>query len=173
MKGLKTLVANASPGLSTHQPELTEQLASLAGPLHGELLEMLAQRNGFYAFEGALKVFPTHSSSKELGLADWNDNALWRHDYNGLADNCLFFAEDVFGGQFCIKDNGVYAFDPETASLEYLAAGIDDWAKVLLEDYQFLTGYPLAHQWQRQVGPIPAGKRLAPKVPFVLGGDYD
>lgn len=85
----------------------------------------------------------------------------------------MFCAEDVFGGQFCIKDNGIYAFDPETVSLEYLTNGFDGWAKILLEDYQVLRGYPLAHQWQRQVGPIPAGKRLALKMPFVLGGNYE
>lgn len=36
-----------------------------------------------------------------------------------------FFAEDVFGGQFCIKDSKVYTFDPETGSLGYLADDIE------------------------------------------------
>lgn len=33
----------------------------------------------------------------------------------------MFFAEDVFGGQFCIKDNQVYRFDPETGGLDVIA----------------------------------------------------
>lgn len=37
----------------------------------------------------------------------------------------FFFAEDVFGGQFCIKDSKVYTFDPETGSLGYLADDIE------------------------------------------------
>ncbi|MBH3414533.1 SMI1/KNR4 family protein [Pseudomonas putida] len=83
-----------------------------------------------------------------------------------------FFAEDVFGGQFCIKDSKVYTFDPETGSLEYLADDIESWVQMLLSDYEVLTGYPLAHQWQKQNGQLPAGKRLLPKVPFVLGGEF-
>lgn len=82
-----------------------------------------------------------------------------------------FFAEDVFGGRFCIKNSKVYTFDPETGSLEYLADDIESWAQILLSDYEVLTGYPLAHQWQKQNGQLAAGKRLLPKVPFVLGVD--
>lgn len=35
------------------------------------------------------------------------------------------------------------------------------------------TGYPLASEWQALHGPLPEGKRLLPKIPFVLGGAYD
>ena len=66
---------------------------------------MLRERNGFYALESALHVFPSHSSQQEIGLDKWNESALWRAEYKGVADGCLFFAEDVFGGgQFCVKD---------------------------------------------------------------------
>ena len=47
------------------------------------------------------------------------------------------------------------------------------WASVLLDDYETLTGYPVAHEWQRRNGPIPRGRRLLPKVPFALGGDFE
>jgi hypothetical protein len=63
-------------------------------------------------------------------------------------------------------------FAPETGSLEYLADDIESCAQMLLSDYEVLTGYPLAHQWQKQNGQLPAGKRLLPKVPFVLGGEF-
>jgi hypothetical protein len=35
-----------------------------------------------------------------------------------------------------------------------------------------LTGYSLLHEWQMRHGAIPAGTRLMPKIPFVLGGQY-
>ncbi|WP_233237909.1 hypothetical protein [Bordetella sp. LUAb4] len=108
-----------------------------------------------------------------IGLAEWNEDTLWRSAYKGLADDCLFFAEDVFGGQFCIKDNRVFIFDPEAGALESLVDDIEGWAKTLLSDYEMLSGYPLAHQWQKNNGQIPAGKRLLPKVPFTLGGAFD
>ncbi|MFY3152456.1 SMI1/KNR4 family protein [Achromobacter xylosoxidans] len=172
MASLDKLLSNASSSLSEHEPEMLGQTRRLAGTLADQLLGMLCQRNGFYALESALHVFPTHSSQNEIGISDWNESALWRSGYKDLADGCLFFAEDVFGGQFCIKDSKVYTFDPETGALEYLADDIENWVKILLSDYEVLTGYPLAHQWQKQNGQLPAGKRLLPKVPFVLGGEF-
>ncbi len=172
MDSLNKLLLNASSSLSEHESEMLGSSLRLAGSLADQLLRMLCQRNGFYALESALHVFPTHSSQNEIGIFDWNESALWRSGYKGMADGCLFFAEDVFGGQFCIKDSKVYTFDPETGLLEYLADDIESWVKMLLSDYEVLTGYPLAHQWQKQNGRLPAGKRLLPKVPFVLGGEF-
>lgn len=172
MTSLNKLLSNAGLPLSHHESKLSEQLRRLAGALAEQLLDMLRRRNGFYALESALHVFSTHSSENGIGICEWNESGLWRSDYKGLADGCLFFAEDVFGGQFCIKDSKIYSFDPETGSLEYLAHDIEGWARILLSDYEILTGYPLAHQWQKQNGQLPAGKRLLPKMPFVLGGGF-
>jgi len=158
--------------LNEHEPEILSQLSTLAGSLAEGLLKMLTQCNGFYALESALHVFPSHSSQQEIGLVDWNKNSLWRDDYKGLADGCLFFAEDIFGGQFCIKDNEIYTFDPETGALDYLADDIEGWAQAIISDYEVLTGYSLAYQWQEQNGQLPAKKRLLPKMPFVAGGEF-
>ena len=172
MSSLEKLISSASASLSEHTPEIPDQLIALAGSLAVDLLRLLQQRNGFYALESALHVFPSHSSQQEIGLVDWNESTLWRNDYKGLADDCLFFAEDVFGGQFCIKDSKVYTFDPETGALDYLADDIEGWAQAVVSDYEVLTGYPLAHQWQEQNGQLPAKKRLLPKLPFVAGGEF-
>lgn len=172
MTGLDKLLSNASPSLSEYEPEISGELPSLAGSLANDLLRMLCRRNGFYAFESALHVFPAHSSQREIGLDDWNGNALWRGSYGELADGCLFFAEDIFGVQFCIKDNQVNTFDPETGALGYLSDGIEGWANAIISNYEVLTGYPLAHQWQKRNGQIPSKKRLLPKIPFVTGGEF-
>jgi hypothetical protein len=142
-------------------------------PLVEDLINLLNKRNGFYGFESALHVFPVETDGEEIGLIDWNDNSLWIDCYDDLARNAIFFAEDVFGGQFCIKKDGIYTFDPETGSFDYLAPDINEWCKNILEDYQVLTGYPLANAWQKKYGSIPAGYRLAPKIPFVVGGKYE
>lgn len=172
MTSLEKLLLNASGSLSEDKPEIQAQLIECAGTLAEQFCGMLRQRNGFYAMESALHVFPTHSSPHQLGISDWNANALWRSRYKGLAEGYLFFAEDVFGGQFCIKGSEIYTFDPELGGLEHLAENIEQWAQTLLRDYEVLTGYPLAHQWQKQNGRLPVGKRLVPKVPFVLGGEF-
>jgi len=142
-------------------------------PLVEDLINLLNKRNGFYGFESALHIFSVETDGEEIGLIDWNDNSLWIDCYDDLARNAIFFAEDVFGGQFCIKKDGIYTFDPETGSFDYLAPDINEWCKNILEDYQVLTGYPLANAWQKKYGSIPAGYRLAPKIPFVVGGKYE
>ncbi len=169
---LDKLLSSATPSLSDNPPSLNEQVRSLAGSAADDLLSMLCKRNGFYALESALHVFPSHSDEKEIGLDEWNSDVLWRNEYQGMADGCLFFAEDVFGGQFCIKGNKIYTFDPETGALDYLADDIEGWVTAIISDYEVLTGYPLAHQWQEHHGQLPAKKRLLPKVPFVAGGEF-
>jgi hypothetical protein len=89
-----------------------------------------------------------------------------------MADVGVFFAEDVFGVQFVLRDNGVFTFDPETGNLEWMATDLEDWAGRILGDFAALSGYALAHEWQEHHGPIPVGVRLTPKTPFVLGGEY-
>ncbi|POX55377.1 SMI1/KNR4 family protein [Streptomyces sp. Ru71] len=135
--------------------------------------EVLETVNGFYAFESALHVFPTRSTTGAMDLERWNHSELWRSRYRGMADSYLFFAEDIFGGQFAAKDGTVFSFDPETGEGLPMASSIDEWASRLLADFEVETGFPLAHDWQVRNGPILEGFRLLPKTPFVLGGEYE
>lgn len=137
-----------------------------------DLGRLLVERNGFYAFVSSLHVFPLSSHSGVMDLKHWNGHSLWRGAYGDLAEGCLFFAEDIFGGQFCLKDNAVHAFDPETGALEALGGTIDDWATRMLAEHDVLCGSSLAQRWQETHGPIAPGKRLAPKIPFVAGGEF-
>lgn len=172
-ESLEKLLSAASSPLSSSPVVLDRSVLALDGSLLSELVELLKRRNGFYALESALHVFPSASVNGTIGLDGWNSEGLWRASYGGLASGCLFFAEDVFGGQFCIKDNHVYSFDPETGGLEPIADSMNAWAGVVVADYEVMTGYPLAHAWQKQHGRLPEGKRLVPKIPFVAGGKYE
>lgn len=172
MSGLAKLLANSTLELCSKEPALTDDLRAYAGPLADDLLALLRRRNGFYALEGALHVFPSGSCDEAMGLDVWNSGSLWRNEYHGMADGCLFFAEDIFGGQFCIKGKDICTFDPETGALDILAKDIEGWAKAVVSDYNVLTGYPLAHAWQKQNGLLEANMRLLPKIPFVAGGEF-
>lgn len=152
---------------------LDAELVARAGGLAGELEQMLRAKNGFYAFESALHVFASEASAGERGLADWNAGELWAGEYRDLADGCVFFAEDVFGNQFCLKDDRVWAFDAETGSRQELAASLEAWAARVLEDSPLLTGHPLGQAWQARHGALPIGRRLCPRQPFVLGGAFE
>lgn len=106
-------------------------------------------------------------------LEAWNAADGWRTAFQGLADGFLFFAEDVLGGQFAIRDDEVLSFDPETGQPEQVASSLEGWADRLPADYEVLSGFSLARRWQRAHGPLAPGVRLVPKIPFVLGGEFD
>lgn len=143
------------------------------GEIGKQLETLLHQKNGFYAFESALHIFPAAPFEKEMTLSRWNSFGLWRHEYGSLVDeDALFFGEDAFGDQFCLRGNQICSFDAETGEFKVTSQDFEDWAKRILEDNGLLTGYPLIHQWQERHGPIPIGTRLMPKWPFVLGGPY-
>lgn len=155
------------------EPPEPKKLSLEFGQEHAtSLVSLLGIKNGFYAFESALHIYSTKSGGQEHNIIKWNSTELWRNEYGKLTEGCVFFAEDVFGNQFCLKDNSLYVFDAETGELEPFAASLDDWAGKILADYSLWTGHKLAHEWQQLHGPLPIGSRLLPKIPFVMGGDF-
>ena len=149
-----------------------------AGPVVGlpvgeqgdDLAELLRHRNGFVAFESAL--FVRGAGSGPYDLAAWNAPRGWRAGYSGMADGIFFFAEDIFGGQFGLRGNEVVAFEPETGEFRVVSSSLEGWAQWILADFELTTGYPLGRAWQRRFGALLLGKRLIPRIPFVLGGDF-
>jgi hypothetical protein len=144
------------------------------GLLGEQLFALLKNKNGFYAFEAALHIFPiSENIVAPQGLAEWNEKVCWKSAYGGLLpDSLLCFAEDIFGGQFCILDGEIIRLDPETAGIKSIASTLDAWSGYILDNYEVETGYPLAHSWQLANGSLEPGKRLLPKKPFVIGGPF-
>lgn len=171
-ESLATLASIGGEPLGGGDVALSPGLAHLAGSLGTELEELLAQKNGFMAFESALHVLPLGGMSR-LTLELWNSLALWRSAYGHLAEGCLFFAQDSLAGQFCIHRGGIYRFDPETGDKEFLAHRVSEWADLVLKDYGRMTAFPLAHAWQAQNRLLLEGERLFAKYPFVLGGAFN
>lgn len=171
---ISKLLSISSESLGTFCPaENASQHLGQWGSLGEELAQVLSQRNGFYAYESALLVRPLTRANSPLGLVEWNVDDLWKGKYHEDLADALFFAEDAFGVQFCIRDRRVYTFDPETASFESLSDSFSGWAEALLMDYDLRTGYSVCHTWQIKNEPLSPGMRLLPKVPFVCGGKYD
>lgn len=143
------------------------------GELGCELRALLARRNGFWAYESALLLRPAMGSTVPLSIEEWNDSALWLDSYQSLAlPELLYFSEDVFGEQFALSRDSVVSCDPETGERKPIASSIDEWIVWVMGDYAAVTGYPLAHDWQVAHGPLPPGKRLVPRIPFVCGGEF-
>ena len=120
-----------------------------------------------------MHVFPLGSEpGTEIGLEAWNSDLLWRNGYGNLTEGLFFFAEDAFQDQFCISSRGVLRFKAESGETLFVADSIEDWARVVLTDCEYETAFPLAKAWQQINGVLPPTRRLAPKIPFVLGGQY-
>ncbi len=168
-KAVTKLTSIASEALGSEPSQPYDFLDAHA--LASELLSMLRQKNGFYAFESALHVFPI-SSVDCMSLEEWNSDSLWRNAYQDLADGLLFFAEDVFQDQFCLSSSGVVRFEAETGRTEPYAQSIEEWARKVLSHYDVDTGWTLASKWQQENAPLRPGHRLMPKTPFFLGGQF-
>ncbi|ASR36367.1 hypothetical protein BAY61_16660 [Prauserella marina] len=167
--GVPVLGEPAEPVVS---PDVSERLL-------GELAYLLSRGNGMYAFDAALHVFPSLAvggvagDSDVVDVAGWNDPGLWIRDYDSQADGMLFFAEDFVGSQFAARGDEVVLFDPETAETEVLASSINDWARLVLLDNDYMTGHGLVREWLRDNEPLAEGNRLMPKVPFCAGGAFE
>ncbi|MBX9653572.1 DUF2625 family protein [bacterium] len=135
-----------------------------------ELAALLAERNGLYAFDSALLVRPLGKTDSLHELFDWNKQKAWS-EYGDLSD-LLFFAEDIFGHPFAIEGERIVSFDLETGEREEFAESLEAFAATIFDEPALHTGWPLAHEWQEAHNALPIGARLAPKQPFVLGGDY-
>lgn len=153
-----------------------ERLLAHAGEALGPSVSvpgLLGLRNGFYAFESALHVFPSGTGDAPMSLELWNTPSLWRFAYPSVPQEWVFFAEDVFGDQFVrLPDGSVSRFTAETGEVKRFARDEAGWASAVVAEYEIETGWPLAHAWQQEHGRLPEGKRLAPRTPFFGGGAF-
>ena len=173
MKSLEKIVSIGGPALAGQPPVINLPDFDAFGMRAQELLHLLELKNGFYAFESALQIFPAAHFEGQMTLSRWNSHGVWKYEYEGIADGKLFFAQEGFGNQFCIFENQIWFFDAESGDLELSANTLEQWAAKILTDYEMQTGYPLVHQWQLRNGQLHQDHRLMPKMPFVLGGKYE
>jgi hypothetical protein len=160
--------------LSISSPALGPSISfSTKTGMIGQWLELMTARNGFYAFESALLVRPAIDRDGPVtDVKSWNSPECWLDAYTFSLPKMRFFAEDIFGEQFAIKDDSIVRFDPETGDVSAIAPSFEEWAERICTDYSHMTGHSLAHSWQSENGALAPGERLLPRTPFVLGGDY-
>ncbi len=128
------------------------------------LLPLLTQRDGFAAFDGALEVLSS------ADLHPWNARNAWRYAYGSKLDGLFFFAWDVLGGQFGFGERGVVHFEPDAGELVDVSDSIEGWARAVCANPAALAGVGVLRRWIASHGELPAGWRLAPKLPLALGG---
>ncbi|HEX7154164.1 MAG TPA: hypothetical protein VF618_21935 [Thermoanaerobaculia bacterium] len=136
--------------------------------------ELLAARNGFYLLAKAVHVFPLSAHNiLPMDAERWNAPVLWKAAYGGLWRDMFVFAENALGWQFGMSAEGVYAFDPETAAVEWMGRNLEEWGDTISKRFEHFTRFGVVHRWQTAFGPIPDGVHLVPRLPVVRGGSYD
>jgi len=163
----------AGPARVSGSPKFSKYPGALSSSQDGELSDLLVEVNGFLAFESALQVFPSHADSSGLDIVSWNNPSGWKAAYDEQVRKCIFFAQDAYGFQFGLAENGVFHFDPEISEFTFVAKSIREWWQKILLDYKYLTGHPVAKEWQLLNRPLVWEERLFPKCPFFLGGGFE
>ena len=172
-RNLDKLLKIGSAPTASGSPSVLIENQRLASALASDLSALLSARNGFHAFEAALQVYPVQSEGEVLGILDWNRRETWKHEYQGLADDFLCFAQDVFGNQFALREDKVILFECETGRQSAFATSMEDWSEKVLASYDVATGYSFARSWQLANRPLAPGERLFPVKPFTIGGEYN
>lgn len=113
------------------------------------------------------------ADSTENGLAAWNSPQGWTSSFDLDLSSYFFFGENIFGEQFAISEGNYYTFDPFAGTFAHVGTTLEDWASWLIDNFNTATGYPLAAQWAKTNGFTDQYGRLAQKIPFILGGQYD
>lgn len=143
--------------------------------LSNSLTSLLRLKDGLIAFESSLHIFGYEEVPDFPSLKQWNSILGWRKYYDLSEDKLLiFFAQDVFASQFAISSNGILRFYPESGEFENHTNSLEEWAAKILNDYHYETGWEIAHEWQIN-NSFSLGReyRLLPKIPFILGGEYE
>ena len=173
MKALDKLLSIASDPISAATPDLGWAFdLGVSRSALAELVHVLNRKNGFFAFESALLVMPSVFDGRVRGLKDWNLSDGWIVSYDRVPKPAVFFAQDAFAGQYGITESAIIGLNPETGELTSYGTSLNEWAQILLADYDSEAGWSAARDWQLQHGPLRPGDRLLPKKPFVLGGGY-
>jgi hypothetical protein len=149
-------------------PKLTTEEAGLIS--RSDLLyhNFISLYNGGYFYSNSLHLYGISPSYPHHDLNQMN--ALISREFGDLASRLFFFGEDLFGNQFGFASGGIIFFNIESAERKPVASDFQDWLDQLGKELDYYTGESLV--LNNSSFQLAWGKRLTPKVPFVLGGDY-
>ena len=139
------------------------------GVIDRSYVNLMLKRNGLICFESALQIYPFDKSN--MSLKNINNNEIWKK-YLFINHSYFCFAQDLFGLQFCFTNQGIEIFNTETGEFSFLTDTFENWIQMILNDYNYLTGYEIGHEWQKKFRKLQLSERLNGKIPFVLGGSY-
>lgn len=132
---------------------------------------MMNISNGGFFFDRSFQIY---SIDKMCIMNIFDVNNKINTAYGELTNGLFFIAQDVFGNQFGFKNGEFIFFNIETAETSILANDFIEMLSVILEDVDFYTGNGFL-KWYEMFykEKIEYNQRICPKIPFVLGGEYE
>lgn len=136
-----------------------------------DYLFFLLTSNGGFAFGNSLHFYGVLPNKIESEI--FYNNFLFQKYYQDLIKVVLVFCEDTFGNQYAfLNDNKIAFINIETAEIEFLFTDFKNFVEEIYKETDFYTGFSIMEKWSLENGAISEFKRLCPKKPFVIGGDY-
>jgi hypothetical protein len=135
-----------------------------------EYFSFIKMRNGGYFCNYGIQFYSISDQIDYQSIFYLND--LLRNEFGSIISDMFFIGQDIFGNQFGMKKKGYYLFNIETGDIEFLAKCFDDLLEVIYYNLSYYSGKELIAEWVMRNNKFIASDRFAPKIPFVLGGDY-
>jgi SMI1 / KNR4 family (SUKH-1) len=136
-----------------------------------DYIDFLKLFNGGFFFNQALHFYSIENTIKIFTLNEMN--ILLYSKYEKLSKGLTFFAQDIFGNQFAFEGKRIIFFNIETGDKEEIAQNFDEFINVVLQNSDYYIGEIYLSEWKSLNGDIKLNERLCPKIPFVLGGEYN
>ncbi|WP_340067099.1 SMI1/KNR4 family protein [Ascidiimonas aurantiaca] len=146
----------------------SNQLNNITDELY---LNFIKVHNGGYFYHNSMVLFGFSDQESQFNIIHMNE--LFKKYYQNLANGLHYFGQDIFGNAFAFENTKIIFFNIESAQKEVLADSFKEWLDLLYKDLDYYNGESLAYDLNdNDRKKLVKEKRLCPKYPFILGGDY-
>jgi hypothetical protein len=121
---------------------------------------------------GAIRVFGDIGQQLP-SRPTWNDATGWKGKYVNIPIPGEVVAESFLGDQYLVVDLLVARWDPESGDTEPTGLSLDDWIARMREDASTEVPVWLLSEFERSNGSLAVTEHLAPRLPFILGGEFE
>ncbi|HZX59363.1 MAG TPA: SMI1/KNR4 family protein [Mucilaginibacter sp.] len=145
---------------------LLKQLVSDTG-----YLEFIENNNGGFFYKNSIHIYSITLTPYFNSF--FRVNEVIKKEYINILDNEIFFGQELFGNQFGFSSNGIIFFNIETGERTIIGKTFSDWIDVIDSDIEYYSGINVMEAWVQLNGKLNNEQRLCPKIPFIVGGNYE
>lgn len=128
--------------------------------------------NGGFFFGQSLQVYDLGENKNFNNILSVNTTLV--ENFGDIFKDLFAFAQDIFGNQFVYdqKRDAFAFFCAESGERQSMGNTFSEWLDVFVADRDYYTGQSYEQQWKLQHD-LPFDHRIMPKIPFIIGGDFE